>query len=333
MYSPAERPSRTRAAPAKKRRLSEQTGISSFAYASGLPTFRDSSSASSSACSSIASASFSNDSARSAGVVSSHWGSARFAAWTARSTSAAEARGTSAIVSPVAGLSTSIVSPPAASTHSPPIRLWCLVTVVLTDLPPSQDPGVARQALRDPDGNDGHYDDEEDDDVHLRQLLAEAQVSEDPDRQRVLRAGGERRHDDLVERERERQQRSRDERGRDDGEGDVAEGLPAVGAEVHRGLRQRCLRAAQARDDVVVDDHYAEGRVADHDRPERRPQVVNRIVREEGVEGDPGDDARQRDRQDEQECDGVAAEEPETADRRRRGRPEHERHSRCEAGC
>src|SRR5919204_453127 len=207
MYSPADLPSSTRAAPAKKRMLSEQTGISSFAYDKGLPTLRDSSSASSSACVSIASASFKSISARSPGVVSSHSGSAFFAARTARSTSSADARGTSAIVSPVAGLSTSIVSPPAASTHSPPIRFWCLVTVVLTCLPPSQDPGVARQALRDPHGDDGHDDDEEDDDVHLRQLLAEAQVAEDPDRQRVLRAGGERRHDYLVERERERQQR------------------------------------------------------------------------------------------------------------------------------
>ena len=70
----------TRAAPAKKRMLSEHTGISSRAYDSGLPTLRDSTSASSSACSSIASASFNSISARSPGVVSSHSGSAFFAA-------------------------------------------------------------------------------------------------------------------------------------------------------------------------------------------------------------------------------------------------------------
>ena len=132
MYSPADLPSRTRAAPAKKRMLSEATGISSFADPSGLPTFCDSSSASSSACWSSASASFSSISARSPGVVSSHSGRAFFAACTARSTSSALERGTSAIVSPVAGFSTSMVSPPAASTHSPPTRFWCFETVVLT---------------------------------------------------------------------------------------------------------------------------------------------------------------------------------------------------------
>src|SRR6059058_5544400 len=81
MYSPADLPSSKRAAPAKKRKLSEQTGSSSFAYASGLPTFSDSTSASSSVCSSIASASLSSISARSPGVVSSHSGSAFLAAF------------------------------------------------------------------------------------------------------------------------------------------------------------------------------------------------------------------------------------------------------------
>ena len=56
------------------------TGISSLAYESGLPTFRDSSSAISSPCSSSASASLSSISARSPGVVSSHSGRAFFAA-------------------------------------------------------------------------------------------------------------------------------------------------------------------------------------------------------------------------------------------------------------
>src|SRR5436309_749082 len=135
MYSPADLPSSTRAAPAKKRRLSAQTGSSSFAYESGLPTFRDSSSASSSACSS----------------------------------------------------------------------------------------------------------------------LAEAEIAEDPDRQRVLIACSEGRHDDLVEREREREQRSCDERSRDDGQRDETEGLPAVRAKVHRRFGQRGLRPAQPGDDVVVD--------------------------------------------------------------------------------
>src|SRR3954447_10664413 len=198
MYSPADLPSSTRAAPAKKRMLSTQTGISSFAYESGLPRLRDSSSASSSACCSIASASLSSISPRSPGVVSSHSGSAFLAAWTARSTSSAVAAGTSAIASPVDGLRTSIVSPPAESTHSPPMKFWCLLTVALTALPPSQDSRVAREPLRDRDGNDGHDDDEEHDDVHLWKLLPETEISEDPDWQRVRGAGGERGDDDLV---------------------------------------------------------------------------------------------------------------------------------------
>ncbi len=124
MYSPVERPSRMRAAPAKKRMLSLQTGISSRAYESGLPTFCDSICASSSACSSITSASPSSASARSPGVVSRHSAQPFFAASTARSTSACEPWGTSPIVSPVAGLMISAVSPSTASTHSPPTKFW-----------------------------------------------------------------------------------------------------------------------------------------------------------------------------------------------------------------
>src|ERR671939_2111404 len=174
MYSPAALPSSTRAAPAKKRMLSEHTGISSRAYEGGLPTFVDSSFASSSAFSSIRSASFSSSSCRSAGVVSSHSGSAFLAASTARPTSSAVELGTSAIVSPVAGLRTSIVPPSSESTHSPPTKfLWCdTVTLIsllpfarsslhprLCELSPSRvrdhrlpdHARVARQALRDHD--------------------------------------------------------------------------------------------------------------------------------------------------------------------------------------
>jgi hypothetical protein len=89
-----------------------------------LPTFRDSISASSSAFSSITSASLCSSSERSFGVVSSHFGSAAFAASTARSTSSASQRGTSAITSPVAGLITSIVSPERASIQPPPTNAW-----------------------------------------------------------------------------------------------------------------------------------------------------------------------------------------------------------------
>jgi hypothetical protein len=104
--------------------LSLQTGISSRAYESGLPTFCDSIWASSSACSSITSASLSSTSARSPGVASRHSGQAFFAASTARSTSAWEPSGTSPIASPVAGLMISVVSPSTASTQSPPTKFW-----------------------------------------------------------------------------------------------------------------------------------------------------------------------------------------------------------------
>ena len=66
MYSPAALPSRQRAAPAKKRKLSAITGISSFVAASiGLPALSASSFASSAPCSSTRSASASSTSARS----------------------------------------------------------------------------------------------------------------------------------------------------------------------------------------------------------------------------------------------------------------------------
>src|SRR6185503_8380820 len=218
MYSPAAFPSRIRAAPAKKRRLSEQTGISSRAYVSGLPTLRDSIPASSSAFSSRTSASFRSSSARSAGVDSSHSGSACPAASTAASTSAAVQAGTSAIVSPVAGFSTSIVPPSAASVQLPPTKILLLVTVAMPQtssrLLRTKDSRLASEALRDRDRHDRREQDQEDDHVHLWELLAQADVPEDPDRQRVLHAGGERGHDHLVERQREGEQCAGDQRGR-----------------------------------------------------------------------------------------------------------------------
>src|SRR6185437_8921141 len=273
MYSPAARPSRTRAAPAKKRRLSEQTGISSRAYESGLPTLRDSIPASSSAFSSRTSASFRRSSARSAGVDSSHSGSALAAASTAASTSAAVQDGTSAIVSPVAGLSTSIVPPSAASVHLPPTKILLLVTVAMPQTSSSsslgtKDSRLAGEALGDRDRDDRREQDQKDDHVHLGQLLAEADVPEDPDRQRILDAGGERGHDHLVEREREREERPGDQRCRDRRQRHVDERLEAVRAQVHRRLGQRRRHAAEPGDHVVEHDHDAERRVADDDRPQ-----------------------------------------------------------------
>src|SRR3954468_4305869 len=221
MYSPALLPSRFRAAPAKKRRLSAENGISSRETISGLPTLRDSICASSSALSEITSASFSSSSARSPGVASSHSGSAALARATASSTSSADMLGTFAIESPVAGLSTSSVA-----------------VAMLGLLFRAQDPALAGESLRERDGDDRGEHDQEYHDVHLRELLPTLDLAEDPGRQRVVRADGERRHDHLVERERERQQPSGDQRRRDRREGDVAEGLEAVGAEVHRRLRQ-----------------------------------------------------------------------------------------------
>jgi hypothetical protein len=135
-YSAADLPSRLRAAPAKKRRLSTENGISSTAIAEGLPTFRDSSCQSSSAFSSMTLARASKSSIRSFGVFVCHSSHALRAASTARSTSASEPFGTSAMTSPVAGLSTSIVWPSSASTHSPPMRFLCFATVTAISRPP-----------------------------------------------------------------------------------------------------------------------------------------------------------------------------------------------------
>src|SRR6476469_5465149 len=196
MYSPADFPSSCRAAPAKKRRLSAPNGISSRDAINGLPTFSDSSCASSSALSSITSASLCKSSDRSFGVLSSQSGSTFFAASTARSTSSAAQRGTSAITSPVAGAMTSIVSPDALSTHLPPTNAWYAVFVALMSLSllrcaPSDDPGVAHQPLREGHGNHRQENHHESDRVHDGQLLPEPDVAENQQRERVLRAGCE----------------------------------------------------------------------------------------------------------------------------------------------
>ena len=91
MYSPLERPSSTRAAPAKNRIWSTIGGISSdIAKCGGLPVFSDSMATSSSAFSSITSASFSSARCRSLGVLQRHFSNAAPAARQAWSTSTAE---------------------------------------------------------------------------------------------------------------------------------------------------------------------------------------------------------------------------------------------------
>ena len=114
MYSLAALPSITRAAPAKKRRLSTMTGISSIAAPTGLPALRLSRRPSSSARASIASASLSRARLRSWGVVCCHVSNALAAALTARSTSSGPEAWTWAITWPLAGFSTSRVWPVGA---------------------------------------------------------------------------------------------------------------------------------------------------------------------------------------------------------------------------
>src|SRR4051794_20616852 len=133
MYSPADLPSRLRAAPAKKRRLSATTGSSSSSVVwYGLPTFSDSMRASSSAFSSIASAIRRSASARSPGVVSKaqSW-KALPAAATAAFTSSSPDTGASAISSSVAGLRIFSVSPLEGSRSSPPMKLRIFVPSIV----------------------------------------------------------------------------------------------------------------------------------------------------------------------------------------------------------
>src|SRR5437899_747800 len=241
MYSPPDLPSRLRAAPAKRRRLSAENGISSRDAISGLPTFTDSSCASSSAFSSSTSASLWSSSERSFGVLSSHSGDACFAASTARSTSSAPQRGTSAITSPVAGLITSIVSPDALSDHSPPMKALYAVFVALMCASllrsaSAENSSVAHQPLRERDRDDRQEDHREGDGVHDGQLLPDPDVAEDEERKCVLRSRGEVRHDHFVEREGEGQQPACDERGGEHRPDHEPKRLPPVGAEIGRGL-------------------------------------------------------------------------------------------------
>ena len=82
MYSPADLPSSTRAAPAKNRIWSTIGGISSLRVSAiGLPVFSHSTAMSSSARASIASANLSSARCRSLGVLSRQLSNAVAAAW------------------------------------------------------------------------------------------------------------------------------------------------------------------------------------------------------------------------------------------------------------
>jgi len=88
-------------------------------------------------------------------------------------------------------------------------------------------------------------------------------------------------------------------------------------AEVHRGLDPARRDAAQARDDVVVDDDQAERRVAATmvQKPARGDRPHAREQRE------AGEDAGQRDRQHEQQRDRLLAAERATGERECRSVP------------
>ena len=112
MYSPADRPSSSRAAPAKKRIWSTIGGISSdMVRANGLPVFSHSAATSSSARASMASAMRMRARLRSEGVVRFHPAKAVAALRSARSTSAGPETGASANGSPVLGSMTGAVGP------------------------------------------------------------------------------------------------------------------------------------------------------------------------------------------------------------------------------
>ncbi|MNG08661.1 hypothetical protein D3C84_920360 [compost metagenome] len=78
--------------------------------------------------------------------------------------------------------------------------------------------------------------------------------------------------------------------------------------------------AAQAGDDVVVDDHHAEGRVADDDG--EHPRLDSQCL-EGRQQRDPGDDPRQGNRQDQHQRDALLAEEVPAVQRGRSQCAEH----------
>jgi hypothetical protein len=120
MYSPADRPSSIRAAPAKNRSWSTDGGSSSDSVRpTGLPVFLDSTRVISSARCSTASAKRSIARLRSAGVASRQVSNAVAATCSASSTSAALDTGACAYASPVLGSTTSLYAPSRGSVYLP----------------------------------------------------------------------------------------------------------------------------------------------------------------------------------------------------------------------
>ena len=106
------------------------------------------------------------------------------------------------------------------------------------------------------------------------------------------------------------------------GQRDPPERREGVGAQVGRRLLGRARQPPQPGDDVVVGDDDAERGVADDDR--EQPEV-DAEGDERRPQRDAGHDARQGDRQDQEERDGLLPEERVALDGRARASvPEHE---------
>src|SRR5262249_38291592 len=133
MYSPADLPSRTRAAPAKNRIWSTDGGISSLIVSPmGLPVLRLSTATKSAARDSSASAILRSARWRSDGVVSRHVSKAAAAASIAESTSAGPETGALVYASPVVGSIRSAYEPSFVSTYSPLTKLRNLLESLMS---------------------------------------------------------------------------------------------------------------------------------------------------------------------------------------------------------
>ncbi len=336
-YSPATAPVIVRHAPAKKRNTSAIAGISSLsAAASGLPQFSDSTFANAAPSASMRSASFSSRYARSFGAVRAQPSNAASAAFTAASIWRARglrnagqhlAGGRVQHVLDLAFACDELAVDQELGLHGSASRECCMDSAVrqcalrLLVRP--------RQVVRQQDRNERHEDHDDRDDVGDGPLARPEQFAVEPDRQRALVPGREQRDDDLVERQREGQHAARQQRRGDLRQQHVAEGLVTARAEVHRGLDPARRDAAQARDDVVVDDDEAERRVTRDDGPEAGLEPDRAHAREQG---EAGEDAGQRDRQHEQQRDRLLAAERATGERKCRQRAENDRQQRGRRG-
>ena len=119
-------------------------------------------------------------------------------------------------------------------------------------------------------------DHDERDRVHDRQVLALADESEDQQRERVLRPGGEERDDDLVERERECEQGAGEERRADTPAGSRSGTSGSRSRRDRPRPRRTSPTSAAAGRARCCRRHDTEGRMPDHDRPEREAPCSRR---------------------------------------------------------